>query len=270
MTDTMNNRQPKKVKKWVMVLLIIGEVLFCLAIMWAMWFYLFRNISSLLGYLFLSLCVVFFLIAGVVIYLSRRWMRRRLQGQEKTEPVEDFINYDEVRIDEEIRKYLRTAKIFYALSSALMFLVLLVVLDISFISREIIPIPVIDADNLNIISIIMAVLAIIFLLVAYRLPRMWLNLYKKMAQKRKPGVGSRLASAIFFVSKIRWGMLIGIFSIGVILSLFGVKWQITLPFLVVPGVLYTLIFPSKKKWKKMAQEIVGSFPKETVKEGDVQ
>jgi Ca2+/Na+ antiporter len=253
MTDEINKSKPKKMKQVLMIALLAGEFIFFSVMIWAMWFYIMNDIP---WFWFLVIYLLILLFAGVIFYLSRR---KRLQ-MEKELTETPPLRYDDNRIEQEISKPLRGAKILHYILTPIIYLSILMLVYVDLFNEEIIPVKTLDNNTLNILTIVVVVFTIMGLYYSFRLPRIMINGYKKnplLNQKLKQGT-LKLGGLLFSIDILKWAMANAICVYGLILALFGVKWYITAPFFIVSIIMQIFIFPTRKKWKQIANEIMNS------------
>jgi hypothetical protein len=76
-------------------------------------------------------------------------------------------------------------------------------------------------------------------------------------QNVKQGI-LKLGKILAAIDILPWAMANAIFFYGWFLAAFGAGWQISTPFFVVSALTQVFIFPTRKKWKKIADEILNS------------
>jgi hypothetical protein len=253
MTNGINKSKPKKMKKVFMIAILAGELILFSVLLWAMWFYIMNDIP---WYWFLGIYLLILLFMGVTLYLSRR---KRLQTEKELTGTL-LLQYDDNRIEQEISKPLRRAKILHYVVTPIIYLTILALVYVDLFNQEIIPVKTLDNNTLNIFTIIVVVFTIIGGFYSFRLPRIMINGYKKnplLNQKLKQGT-LKLGRLLFSIDILKWAMANAIFIYGFLLALFGVKWYITAPFFIGSAIIQIFIFPTRKKWKLIANEIMNS------------
>jgi hypothetical protein len=259
MTNDSDLIKPKKSRKKMIIAIFLGEFIIISALVWAMWFYIFKGINGMSWIIFLVIYIFILLVAAISIYWSRKDLKKRIK-EEKESTGHTIFQYDDNMIEQEIAKPLRRARIIHIVFTPIVYLFFLMFIYIDFISKGVIPIGNLDSAKLNIIAIIFAIISILSLFYSFRLQRIMIKAYKNnrlLNQNVKQGI-LKLGKILAAIDILPWAMANAIFFYGWFLAAFGAGWQISTPFFVVSALTQVFIFPTRKKWKKIADEILNS------------
>jgi hypothetical protein len=231
----------------------------------AIWWVLFVTLLGLPWGLWLATIILTAFFLGIGLSVNRRAAKQQLQKEKAiSDNTSLLIKYDDARIEEKIKTSFSRAKKLY------MFIVaafLLCVCAYILVLTQDVTIADFSGYQFIIAVIIIGIIGIYSVwFSSYRHPRILIKGYKNNPQlTRRFTTGTvKLGTAVASTFMFRCPAILSIAIYAILFGVWGAKWPVTLPFIIVSGILLALNFPSKKKFKKMAEEIVQTFPPDNV------